>query len=81
MLILSHFWGLKHLKMPLKNGNRVCQNDYRWRIYDDDDPTSFSKINDDDDDARRHQNKNDGVMTIWLSALMTSPLVINNENM
>ena len=39
--------------MPLKNGNRVCQNDYLQRIYDDDDddPSSFFILNNDDDDA------------------------------
>ena len=46
--------GLKPLKMPLRNGNRVHQNDDLKQIYDDDDddPSSFFILN--DDDARRH---------------------------
>ena len=45
---------LKPLKIPLKNGNKVRQNDDLWRIYeDDDDDTSSFFLNEDDDDARR----------------------------
>ena len=75
---LSHFWGLKTLKMTLKNGNRVHDNDDRWRIYDDDDEDprhflykmmmmmTFDNI-----------KKNVAVMTIWPSPLMTPPLATN----